>query len=254
MQDLSHIRRLEAVGFRSWPSTSTFFDGAWAIRLTAALPAKRLNSVNPLDPADHKDIELRLHRAAQRFKGFARPLIFRQTPLASVDLDNILDAKGWRRFDETLVMVCDLSKIDLDSVVDRVPVKNTGQWVEGNLLLNQRPPEQKGGLAELLTSIRTRVGLFSIDGEDHNPVASAVCVQDQDMAGLFEVVTSSALRRKGLGRDVVATALKWARNSGARQGWLQVTTANHAAIALYRSFGFREAYRYAYRQAPERFD
>ena len=26
-------RRLQAVGFRSWPAATTTFDGAWAIRL-----------------------------------------------------------------------------------------------------------------------------------------------------------------------------------------------------------------------------
>ena len=49
--DLALVRRLEAVGFRAWPAASVHYDGSWAVRLTAGHPSKRLNSVNPLDPA-----------------------------------------------------------------------------------------------------------------------------------------------------------------------------------------------------------
>ncbi|MBL8583587.1 MAG: GNAT family N-acetyltransferase, partial [Rhizobiaceae bacterium] len=49
---LAEVRRLEAAGFRAWPAATVAYDGAWLVRLTAAHPAKRLNSVNPLDPGD----------------------------------------------------------------------------------------------------------------------------------------------------------------------------------------------------------
>ena len=80
------IRRLEAVSFRSFPSTTTRYDGTWAIRLTAGHPAKRLNSVTPLDPRDCEDLDRRIELAARRFAGFGRPLIFRLTPLAPPQL------------------------------------------------------------------------------------------------------------------------------------------------------------------------
>jgi hypothetical protein len=65
---------------------------------------QRLNSVNPLDPSDHGDIEGRVERAARRFDAYDRPLVFRQSPLAPPQLEAYLDAHGWRRFDETIVM------------------------------------------------------------------------------------------------------------------------------------------------------
>jgi ribosomal protein S18 acetylase RimI-like enzyme len=34
---------------------------------------------------------------------------------------------------------------------------------------------------------------------------------------------------------------------GAREAWLQVVAANQAAVSLYSSLGFIEAYRYRYR-------
>ena len=72
---LAVIRRLEAVGFRAFPATHTVFDGTWAVRLTPAFPAKRLNSVNPLDPSDHARIAERVQAAERCFAEAGRSLV-----------------------------------------------------------------------------------------------------------------------------------------------------------------------------------
>ena len=64
------------------------------------------------------------------------------------------------------------------------------------------------------------------------------------------MVTGSDFRQRGHARELVGGALKWAKLSGARHGWLQVVADNKAALELYKSFGFAELYRYAYRKAP----
>ena len=64
--ELAQVRRYEAVGFRAWPAAAVHYDGTWVVRLTAGHPAKRLNSVNPLDPGDVVNIEERIARAARR--------------------------------------------------------------------------------------------------------------------------------------------------------------------------------------------
>jgi GNAT superfamily N-acetyltransferase len=248
---LSQVRRLEAVGFRSWPATNTHYDGAWAIRLTAGHPAKRLNSVNPLDPADHSDLERRIERVGERFRSFGRPLIFRLTPLASPDLEKALDARGWRRFDETLVMAVDLTKVPLDGAIDHLPVKDTGRWVDNIIAMNEASPDLKPGLSELIGSVHAQVGLFHTENAEHQPCSAAMCVQDNDLAGLFEVVTHPDYRKQGKGMEIVKASLRWAKSHGARRAWLQVVSDNQAAISLYHTLGFSEVYRYAYRQAPD---
>jgi len=251
MPGLANVRRLEAVGFRSWPATNTHYDGAWAIRLTAGHPAKRLNSVNPLDPADHSNLERRIERAGERFKAFGRPLIFRQTPLAPIDLENMLDARGWRRFDETIVMIAELEDIPLEGAIDQLPVKDTGRWVDNIITMNDQNPELKPGLSELIGSVHAHVGLFYTENSTHEPCSAAMCVQDNDLAGLFEVVTHPSYRNQGKGIEIVKASLLWAKKRGAKRAWLQVVAANIPAVNLYHSLGFGEVYRYAYRQAPE---
>lgn len=242
------IRQLEAVGFRAWPATSVHFDGTWAIRLTASFPSKRLNSVNPLDRADCANMEERVERAVQRFRTFGRIPTFRQTPLSPRSLEEHLELKGWRRLGETIVMLADISAIDFSDAIDQIPLKDTGRFVEAALSVRGRDPALKPGLAEVIASINPACGMFVVE-EGSRPVSTAMCVQEGPLAGLVEVGTSRALRRQGHGRKIVASALKWARKQGAAKAWVQVAADNEAALALYRLFGFREAYRYHYRQA-----
>lgn len=250
---LPQVRRMEAVSFRSFPSTTTHYDGTWAIRLTAGHPAKRLNSVNPLDPSDHADIEKRLAVAGHRFKSFGRPLVFRQSPLAPVELENLFDEKGWERFEESIVMVTDLTRLHLDGEIDQVPMKDTGRWVDGFLALSDEGQETKPGLVEVISSIQASNGLFAINSGEA-PVAAVRCVRENELAGIFDLVTGIEHQRKGHARKLVGSALKWARNNGARTGWLQVVASNEAAIGLYESLGFEQMYRYSYRRPAALFD
>lgn len=241
------IRQLEAVGFRAWPATSVHFDGTWAIRLTAAHPSKRLNCVNPLDPADISDLEQRVERIIQRFRTFGRLPTFRQTPLSPGTLDAYLADKGWHPFDETVVMTADIVDLDLSDAIDQIPLKDIGRFVEAALKVRERDASLKPGLSEVIGAISPATGLFVVEDEGM-PVSTAMCVHEGALAGLIEVGTYRPIRRQGNARKIVASALKWARKQGATTAWLQVETNNEAAIALYEGFGFKEAYRYFYRQ------
>src|SRR5262245_6588685 len=86
MPGLAAVRRFEAAGFRAWPAASNHYDGTWVIRLTGNYPAKRLNSVNPLDPNDCVDLKERIAGAARRFEARGRRLTFRLSPLSGTVL------------------------------------------------------------------------------------------------------------------------------------------------------------------------
>src|SRR5690606_22193497 len=102
--DLPTVRRFEAAGSRAWPATTVYYDGAWAVRLTGGHPAKRLNSVNPLDPGDDGRVRERVARAARRFAAYGRPLTFRMSPLSGRGVTRYLDGEGWSSFSTSLVM------------------------------------------------------------------------------------------------------------------------------------------------------
>lgn len=246
---LGTVRRLEAAGFRAWPAASVHYDGTWAIRLNAGHPAKRLNSVNPLDPGDTRDLAERTRRAARRFEAYGRPLTFRLSPLAGSVLSAHFDREGWTRFSDSLVMRMPLGGALVDEAMDQIPLKDIGRFITAALSVHGLDAALRPGLSEIIGAIEPETGLFVLE-EDGEPVATAICVHDGDLAGLFEIATEGRKRGRGHGRRMVLSAVKWAKLRGAGTAWLQVEADNVAAIELYRSIGFREVYRYHYRQPP----
>lgn len=244
--DFATVRRFEAAGFRAWPASAVHYDGTWVIRLTAGLPAKRLNSVNPLDPGDLRDMPERIARAARRFEAYGRPLTFRLSPLAGTRIGRHLDSEGWRSFDESLVMRFSLDDAsDVHGAIDHIPMKDMARFIAATLATHGSKPSIRPGLSEVIGAIQPEAGLFVLEDEGR-PLATAICVHDGDLAGLFEIATHAAERGKGHGRRLVLSALKWARLRGAKQSWLQVEAGNDVARRLYESIGFREIYRYHY--------
>lgn len=246
---LPNVRRLEAVSFRSWPAASVTYDGTWALRLTAGHPAKRLNSLNPLDPGDGRRLEERLERAERRFSSFGRPLIVRQSPLAPPELVSLLDEMGWEAFDDSRVLTLDLAHHDLTGATDRVPLRDVGRWIDQSVAMESFAAKVKPGLSELIANVEGEVGLFLAETKNGEPLAATMAVRFGDLIGLFEVVSSPAFRREGHGRAMVRSALAWGRGHGATRAWLQVQADNGPACLLYESEGFSEMYRYAYRRA-----
>ena len=244
------VRQFEAAGFRAWPAASVTYDGAWAVRLTASHPAKRLNSINPLDPGDDAHVEVRLARASARFRAYGRPLTVRVTPLTPASLSAHCDREGWSRLGASLVMAADISAIPLDEAIDQLPLRDMARYVDAAIAAGAIGPDQRAGLSEIVGAIEPAKGLF-VREVDNTVATSLVCVQDGMLAGLFEVATQPQFRRYGFARSTLLSALKWAAQRGATKAWLQVEEANEPALTLYAQLGFCPVYRYDYRRPPE---
>ncbi len=245
--DLADVRRFEAAGFRAWPAAAVHYDGTWLVRLTAGHPAKRLNSVNPLDPSDVANLDERIARAARRFEAYGRPLVFRMSPLSGEVLSHHLDELGWERYAESLVMRLPLIHAGVEDAMDQIPLKDIGRFTAAAVKVGAVSAAWRPGLSEIIGAIRAETGLFVLENRGE-PLSTAICVHDHDLAGLFEIATAPAHQGKGHGRRLIRSALKWARLRGARQAWLQVEASNEAARGLYEALGFTEVYRYHYRR------
>jgi ribosomal protein S18 acetylase RimI-like enzyme len=245
------VRRFEAAGFRAWPAAAVHYDGTWITRLNAGHPAKRLNSVNPLDPGDITNIAERVERAGRRFEAYGRPLTFRLSPLCGRQLTQFFDAQDWDVLSESLVMHASLADhLPIDDAMHQIPMKDIGRFMNAATVVHDLEIALRPGLSEIIAAIEPETGLFVLE-EQGEPVATAICVHDGDLAGLFEIATGPRERGKGHGRRVVLSALKWARLRGAREAWLQVEADNLPARRLYETIGFAEIYRYHYRRPKE---
>jgi ribosomal protein S18 acetylase RimI-like enzyme len=249
--NLPFIRRLEAVSFRAWPASTVSYDGSWQIRLTAAHTSKRINCVVPLDPSDYGNLDIRFSKAAKRFEDYGRELIIRQTSLMAPQIETYLRDAGWEVFEEVSVMSASLSMMDLPEDISHLPGHDIGRFIEARLAIAEEDPSLRAGYAEILSSIKPNFGLFVKEESEGIPLASIICVQDNDLAGLLSLAVANAQQRKGFGSEIVTSALRWARISGAKSAWLQVERDNFSAIKLYEKFGFQEAYSYCYWKRSE---
>ncbi|MBP2237181.1 GNAT superfamily N-acetyltransferase [Sinorhizobium kostiense] len=245
--DLASVRRLEAVGFRAWPANTVHYDGSWLIRLTAGHPSKRLNSVNPLDPSDYRDIAIRLQKASQRFAEHGRSLTVRQTPLTPPQMIAHMDAEGWTVFGHSLVLALDLAERDFGEGIDHLPIKDVRRFADARIRIGKEDPGSNQALVDIISAIKPESGLFLFEDREIGPTAVSLVVHDNDLAGIMQFAIAAPVRRQGIGNALLGTSLRWARLRGAKKAWLQVEAANEAAIELYRKAGFAEVYRYLYR-------
>ena len=91
--------------------------------------------------------------------------------------------------------------------------------------------------SELADPRRPGMGLWQAD--TLVAMASGWLVVDELHITLVAVAPEQ--RRRGLGRQVLEELLAVARHQGAQHATLEVATTNGAAVALYRSLGFRDA-------------
>lgn len=245
--DFPTVRRIEAVGFRCFPAQSNIFDGSWAIRLTPHHCAKRLNSVNPLDPGDDKAINGRVERICDKFLLHERNPTFKLSPLAPKKLLDYLDDTGWHTIDETRVMARNLKSGDFEKTNDLITFKDPKRWSDNFLELSEAAPKRAVGMVQVMNNIVANNGLFMINNVNGEPIATVRCVQMGELAGIFDLVTSNRYRGKGYGKAILMSALKWAYLHGARRAWLQVVNDNEIANVFYEKLGFEELYRYQYK-------
>lgn len=242
------IRRYEAVGARAWPAASVSYDGAWAVRITPDLSSRRLNSINPLDPGDTRDIEARIESLSMQFRAAGQRPCFRLTPLAPRELDDVLEKSGWVRKHETIVIQLELSKFELTEVAGLTPLDAISDYVSASLANHEQPLGEAEAFSKLLGRIQPEKAMFVVQENGH-VVANGLCIQDRDLAGIFDLCTKISERRKGYATRLIKSALSWAKGNGARTAWLQIEAENMAALELYQQLGFSEVYRYAYRES-----
>ncbi|MGI9488313.1 MAG: GNAT family N-acetyltransferase [Geminicoccaceae bacterium] len=243
------IERLERSMLTSWPALSTAFDGDWVVRLADGV-TKRSNSVTCL-ATDDSDLGTRIDRVVDIYRDRGLPAIFRLSPLASPALDTGLNERGWRRFDETIVMTADLddlaTRFDGDVVHPVQIAKQPDQaWLKSCYRIDGAKSGHLATLTAMLERLVPKAGYARIQGGDDID-ALALMVVDQELTGLFEVLTVSGRRRQGFARALLRELFAWSRREGADTAWLAVVADNLPAKRLYQSLGFREVYRYHYR-------
>jgi ribosomal protein S18 acetylase RimI-like enzyme len=243
MTDLALTRTLEQYCFNAWPAVRTLFLDGWVVRLSDG-HTRRANSANALCPLSPISAEL-INRIVLLFGRAGLPAIFRLSPLAPPGSAEVLARHGWREDDPSYGMYS--HRIDLGCTDPGVMLEPSASdpWVSGAMVAYGYGSKGEYGLRRLLANLILPAAFATIT-VDRQAVAWGLAVAEADVVGLYDLVVSPPARGRGIGRRLVQALLYWGRAQGAGAAYLQVRAHNDAARALYRSLGFRDAYRYSH--------
>lgn len=240
------LSRIEDAGLNaSAPPEQRWLDG-WLLRFSPG-KAKRARCINAV--ADGRSpLADRLAWAQAAYTEAALPLILRVTPFTRpASLDDDVAALGWRRFDDTRVMVWRDFAPTSGNLRPR-PVSATA-YAEIVGQLRGTPPNQRAAHAQRMRASPVPYEGFVLE-EGGEILACGQSVREADLVGLYDVFTAPAARGRGMAGTLCRWLLAQAAQAGARHAYLQVDGDNGQARSVYSRMGFQDAYRYHYR-TPE---
>lgn len=248
----SELARIEEAGLNAaQPREQLLIDG-WLLRFSPG-KARRSRSVNAI-AAGTMALERKLSLCRRWYQRFSLPLIIRVTPFSQpADLDEHLAAAGFVAYDETRVMTCRLT----DEVADRdrltVREVDSRAFAEAVGLLRESPPRQIEAHQRRLRDcpLQASTARLVAYGADGTPLTAGQVVVQDDLAGLYDIVTAVGARRRGLGRAISRQLLAAAAALGARSAYLQVDAGNVPARRIYSALGFADRYAYWYRRPAD---
>lgn len=238
------VRRTEEHLMNAWPSLRTVMCDGWVFREAMGY-TKRANSAAALDTRG--GFAATLAQAERFYASFGGPTIFRLTPLAGAEPDEMLAARGYRVVEETIVMTMPLLSAAVRDASVEIAPHRTEEWENGYADAHALPADQRRGHRAILDRIAPLPTAFVLAREGERAVAFGLGVIERGALGLFDIVTSPDARRRGLARRLVEQLLAWGAERDANAAWLSVIGDNEKAKPLYAQLGFRELYRYHYR-------
>lgn len=240
------FRLVEEAALNAWPALQQHLYDGWALRFSEEY-TKRANSVNPLYPSK-LDIDEKIGYCEQVYASKGYPVIFRLTePFAPPSLDSQLALRGYQKIDPTHVMYLDLQK-QKNPVATNVSFRELplSQWLNLFTQFSGYSAAKQPIHEKMLQSIVSPCLTVALQIADE-VVSLGLGVLQGSLFGLFDIVTHSDHRSKGYGKLLVSHMLRWARERGAQQAYLQVMEQNFVARSLYAKLGFEDSYAYWYR-------
>jgi len=245
------LARVEEAGINAaQPREQLLLDG-WLLRFSPG-KARRSRSVQAL-AAGVLPLQEKLALCRRWYERFRLPLLVRVTPFSQpVSLDAELAVAGFVAYDETRVMTCALPAGDggPEPALREVDV---AAFVDAVGALRGSPQQQVEAHRNRLLDSPLHPGSVRLVGygDAGAPlVAGQVVIQD-DLAGLYDIVTDPAHRGLGHGRSLSRYLIRRAAALGARTAYLQVDAGNAPARRIYGSLGFEDRYAYWYRRPAD---
>ena len=243
--------RVEEVCLNAWPALQEIHYDGWLIRLADG-QTRRTNSVNAL-AAGSRPLDEKIRYCEAVYRRHDLPPCFRILSSAPHELEEALDARGYRAEDETRTLFMDFVEhappTAFDYAVEFAANAPTAEWMSARMHFHDHKPGERGKIERILKQLALPAVFASVRDEAGDIRSVAKGAVHDGIVCLNMVASDPACLRRGYSRACVSAILRWAKDElNAAGACLQVVSTNAPAIRLYESLGFvRELYRYHYR-------
>lgn len=249
VRDGLRVRLEEAALNATAVSAQVLYDG-WLVRF-ARSPVKRVRSVNVLGLST-RPLDERLAYCSSLYARHGLPMVLRITSIGpDFSLDAELESRGYTYTGETRVMSMPLAPRTIARGDLRFKVVDAERFAAAVGAMRGSDPHHIGEHQARLQALAVDIQPVLAIGTAGQCVAAGLAVRDDDLLGLFDIVTDPAERRKGYAAGLMEHLLAEGAAGGAKTAYLQVEPENTAARALYARYGFEDCYAYWYRLPAE---
>ncbi len=189
-------RRVEEASLNAWPAMRQIHLDGWLLRFAKGF-TKRANSIIPLypsvQPIPNKVAYCENLYARERLK-----TIFRLTSIAQAKaLDDYLAGRGYEYRDPTRVLSAPLANQSLPKLSSRrFDLISKDDWLALYTQLTRLPEHARALHGAILNGIQNTCA-YAVLMEGKIPVACGLGVLEQELLGLFDVVTHVDHRQSG---------------------------------------------------------
>ena len=237
---------LEAVTARGWRAAETEQQGGWLLRADSGF-THRANSVLPLR-APGVPLADALEAARRWYAERGLPLVLQVPTEARRLLDADLGERGWLFSPDVHVLAALLSQVETATAAPDVEVRLDPAPDDG-WLARYRDGAGADDVARALLTRHDNAVFASVRDGDRVLAIGRGAIDDAWL-GVSAVEVDPSARRQGLAQAVTRALWSWGRGRDARRTYLQVSSDNAAAIALYERLGYWQHHDYRYRTDP----
>ena len=243
------IALLEELSLNAYPGAGQLHYDGWVLQVSPGR-WRRANSVQTPHPST-LPLDEKIACCEAFYAARGKRAIFKLTRASPPDLEPALIARGYERDAETGVQVAELGDSGPPASDPAITIQTEpdAAYTEAFYRVHHFDEKDRAPWKVIQAAILPPIAYLGLwaDGE---MVAAAIGVVERGWLGVFGVGTLPDHQRRGHARRIMGALWAWGAAYGATRSYLQVMTDNAPALALYAQLGYREAYRYWYRQQP----